>query len=137
MDAVAFNNAIFNIQQAVSTQVTVLFQSDSANISTNYTNTLFEIEVNLKKLENLNGPADGDQLKTALNDLLEFYHTNLSEEFALMIPLVKKSNLQTEEKRTLRAYDQAFASKEILFFEQINEAQSQFAVHHNIQLKDI
>ena len=137
LDAVAFNNAIFNIQQAVSTQVTRLFQSDSANISNHYSNTLFEIEVNVKKLENLKGPEDSDQLKKALMDLLEFYHTNLSNEFTMMIPLVKKSVLKTEEKRILREYDEEFAVKEIQFFKQISEAQNQFAVGNNIQLKDI
>jgi hypothetical protein len=136
LNATAFNNEMFSIQQNVSNQVGILFRSDSITIDRNLTNALFEIEVNIAKVKEIIGPDNAKEFKKSILDLLNFYKNDLEMHFSKMIPMVKTSNPTLDQLDKLEQYDQMFAFEEENRLNQIRLKQNEFAKANNINLKD-
>lgn len=136
-DAVAFNNDLTLIQSRVYDQINLLFKSDTSNAQINYDNTLFEVNVNLEKLQKMNGPSDGEAFKDALIELLQFYKGELENEFKEIIPILELSvsERSANQQGRLDAYDVEFAKKEQAYFTKVNTTQIIFAKANNFTIK--
>lgn len=136
LSAVDYNNELSLIQQNVYDQINILFLSDPESVDQNFENVTFEVELKTNSLENIKAPEGGEAFKTALQDLLSFYQTELDEGFAAIIPLLKKEQeerSQAEEYQIID-YDEQFAIKEEALFKVIMVEQEKFAAANNFKI---
>ncbi|WP_027418509.1 hypothetical protein [Crocinitomix catalasitica] len=133
IDAVQFNNNLSMIQQNVSRQIELLFQSDSIDIQQNYENTLFEIEINLHELKSYE-VENGENFLKAITDLLIFYKNELTNDFPELIEIIKSGVKNENELERLNEYDVKFAKEEAEYLEIIFQEQDTFAAINNIKL---
>lgn len=134
LNAVDFNNELSIAVQDAVRVVDNLFVSDSSNIDVNLDNAIFEMEMNLHKLEELEVIGGGEPFKTAVINLLVFYIDEFKGDFNSIVPLIKKKDLNDSESNDLDAYDQSFADNERELSDTINKEQESFAAANNIKL---
>lgn len=137
LSAVDFNNELTLMQERTLDLVYTLFQSDSSNIDLNMENTLFEIEMNLNRLQKLEAPNLGEAYLQNTEALMVWYQSELKDNFnSTVAPIIKKSTLNGIDKETLRRYDLFFAEQEKELFDSIFIAQENFAKANNIKLEE-
>jgi len=136
LSAVDFNNEMTFMQEGILSQVDVLFKSDSLTVDINLENTLFELELNLKSLENMKSPEGGDDFITAMENLMLFYRSEFSGPFQEIIPLLKKAEWTKADEKKVSDYDVNFVAQEKSWFDTVIVAQEQFAKSNNIKLQE-
>lgn len=136
ISAVEFNDELSLMMEGMLNQVDVLFQSDSANIQQNLDNALFEADVNISSLSNMNQ----NEFKGAINFiesvrlLMEFYRDEFKNVFPkIVVPAIRNPNADQSE---LDVYDADFALREKQLFDSIAVYQDQFARLNNIRLEE-
>jgi len=139
LTAVEYSNQLSLIQKSVWDQIETLFTSDSAHADENYSTAVFEIETKLVDLRKMPVTEGGDDMKTALIDLCEFYQRELNTHFKPILPLLKKSleELTRAEQKQMDAFDIEFALQEKDLLLLFMEKQDEFAVANNFQLQEI
>jgi hypothetical protein len=137
MSAVDFNNSLTLMFDAVTTAVDTLFRSDSAEVRQNADNALFEAEVNLSKIEALGSEANGaGDFKTAVFELLVFYHTEIGGAFRRdIIPILTSPKITKSQEKQLDTYDLDFAKREEELVRAVYAAQEKFTAANNIKLE--
>lgn len=135
LSAVDFNNELTLMQEDMLNVIETLFLSDSAMIETNHENTLFEAQMNLSELEQMQFDGSEDKFVEEMKNLMNFYIDELENSFIEIIPLIKKTELTDAEIEILDQYDRTFADREKEIFMKIFEAQDEFAEANNISLE--
>ncbi len=136
LNAVDFNNEMSNIMGSAVNSVDVLFSSDSSNIAINLDNAIFEMEMNLHKLEGIENIGNSEKFKVAVEDLLNFYLQEFNGDFNTIVPIVQKAEFTDEDDAVLDAYDIGFADEEKKLSDLINVEQEAFAAANNIKLTE-
>ena len=135
VSAVEFNNELSLMQEDMLNMIEILFLSDSASVMANHENALFEAQINLSELDNME--FDGTELDfvAKMKELMNFYIDELDNGFREIIPLLQKVDLTDAEVKTLDEYDQDFANREKEIFLEVFAAQDEFAAANNISLE--
>lgn len=136
VSAVEFNNELTLMQTDMLDLVEKLFQSDTNEVETNLDNVLFQVEINLADLDEMEFDGSEDQFIKEMKELMTWYKTELQGDFKSIIPLLKKSKLTDAERKQLKAYDISFAEQEEALFIDVFAAQDSFAVANNIELAE-
>ncbi|MEO9533343.1 MAG: hypothetical protein ABJG68_10420 [Crocinitomicaceae bacterium] len=137
LSAVEFNNELTTMQNGMLNQIDLLFQSDSSDVDINLENAIFEASLNLDKLAALSNQEGGMEFVAAMSALMEFYRDELSDNFGEVKEILKKSTFSDENDQFLKEYDLSFAKEEERLFQQVFEAQEQFANENSIKLETL
>jgi hypothetical protein len=139
LSAVEYNNRLSLMQQGIFEKINRLFVADTNLIRNSLDNVKFELELNLNDLKKITPPAGGEAFKTALENLLNFYKTEMNGGFEEIVPLLVQSHnaLSPAQRDQLVQYDTEFAKQEMAFFEEIRIVQEKFAQENNFQMKDL
>jgi hypothetical protein len=78
LSAVEYNNRLSLMQQGIFEKINRLFVADTNLIRNSLDNVKFELELNLNDLKKITPPAGGEAFKTALENLLNFYKTEMN-----------------------------------------------------------
>ena len=132
--AVDFNNELTLMQNDMLFMLDVLFRSDSASAELNHENALFEAQMSMAELDEMEFDGSEVDFVREMKELMNFYIKELEGEFKMILPLLKKSELSADEDEMLSNYDQRFALDEKAYFMKVFEAQDAFAAQHNIEL---
>lgn len=132
--AVELNNELTFMQNGIIDLVYTLFGSDTGEVDLNLENTMFEIDLNINRLNELESEKGAEEFANAMTDLMEFYKSELSSEFLDIVPILRKAEYSEADKKKLDAYDLRFVSEEKAAFEKVISAQEAFAKNNNISL---
>lgn len=135
VSAVEYNDQLSLMQQDVVDMITVLFNSDTSEVDLNLENTLFEIDMNLTELDEMEFEG-GEAFRDETRSFLLFYKEELNGGFQEIVPLLRRADLSQDEIDQLNAYDLEFAEKEKAAFEKVSLAQEEFASEHDIYLME-
>ena len=136
LSAVEVNNLISGIQKAALNMVDSLFRADSIVIEERLSTTVFELEVSLNRLNEVEDLPKSKLFIAKVSDLLSFYKFEIETNFKSLIPLIYKESTSEAENNILIEYDQSFVKEEAKLFESILVAQEEFAVTNKIILSD-
>ncbi len=135
LDAVQLNNQVSSIQKGALSLIDSVFNADGALVSKKLDDAIFDLEVSISRLKSL---ADEHEMvayfSESVRKLLEFYKTELELNFKALLPILKKTSLNVEEKNRLSSYDQEFVMQEAVLFEEIVIRQDSFAAFFGIKL---
>ena len=136
LEAAKVNNLISGIQKSIVNMVEALFQADSSSIDDQMATLLFELEVNIKRVDALEDLPDLQPFKTAVIDLLKFYQFEIDTNFKPLVPLIYLSERTPDQQSKLTDYDAFFVKKEAALFNSVVKAQEGFAAANNIRLEN-
>jgi len=136
LSAVEFNNELSLTEENALITVDALFASDSTSIDQNLDNAIFEMDMNLQKINSLQLAGEGQNFKNTLIDLLEFYQTEFTGDFKAIAILIKKPDWTKKDEEDIETYDKDFAAKEEELRELIHFEQDKYAAANNIKLTD-
>ncbi|MFD1552783.1 hypothetical protein DNU06_08545 [Putridiphycobacter roseus] len=134
LSAVAANNTISNFQKATLQMVDAVFQSDSATLPLRVQDAIYELEVNIQRVEEMPELNALGDFKNAVVRLFKFYKIAFEKDFKILIPTIQNSNPSATDKAVLEAYDESFRAKEVELFKEISLTQEAFAKANNINL---
>jgi len=137
LSAVDFNNSLTGIFNSSTESVSTLFASGPDNVDANLENSLFEMQIDVAKVEAMGCDGGGvDSFKTAVFELLVFYTTELGGSFENEIaPILKMTKIDKANQKKLDAYDLEFASDEKILVDRVMAVQTEFATLNNIKLQ--
>ncbi len=136
LSAVDANNLISSIQKSSLDLVDSLFQADSGAIDSKMSTLLFELDVNLNRLDEIEPLPEISPFISAVKDLIVYYQTEISSNFTALVPLIHKKDKTKEELEKLEDYDRSFVEKEAELFYKIVETQEAFAKENSILLSN-
>jgi hypothetical protein len=132
--AVELNNELTFMQSGIIDLIYTLFASDTGEVDLNLENTMFEIDLNINRLNELKSEKGAEEFANAMIELMEFYKSELSSEFLDIVPILKKAEYSEADEKKLDAYDLRFVSEEKAAFDIVVLAQEAFAKNNNISL---
>jgi len=134
--AVDVNNLISGMQKKSLELIDSLFNADSASVENKMSELLFELEVCINRLSEIDNLPEVEPFILAVTNLLSFYKTEVETNFKTFVPLIYKRGRSDDEQALLDDYDSNFVKKEAELFGHIINAQEVFATANNIILSN-